>query len=202
MILPQRNPGEFDLPAHEFGTTAQLMAAAGGGHEPTIIMLTCWELGSAPQDVSFAQPGEIIIAQNPGGLVPSAAAQQAGSALDTIRYGLTRPTVRHLIVCGHTQCKTLGLLLVDDKRNLPNPFRDLMHSTENRIEATRADHPSDEPLDLIVEASVLQQLVNLRTHRDIRQRLEAGKLLMHGWVRNDLTASIRPYDPTTGRFAS
>ena len=111
MNLPQLEPCPHDLPASEFGTLRQLIADTGHGDDPIIVMLTCWELGGAPDQISFAMPGEVMVAQNPGGLVPPVGMHEPGSSLDTVRYCLTRPTVRHIIVCGHTECKTLRLLL-------------------------------------------------------------------------------------------
>ena len=35
-------------------------------------MLTCWELGWVPDQVSRANSGELFIVQNPGGLLPAA----------------------------------------------------------------------------------------------------------------------------------
>ena len=203
MKLPKLEPSQHDLPPSEFGTTWKLKADVGRGDEPTVVMLTCWELGGAPDDVSFlARPGEVMFAQNPGGLVPPVDRREPGSALDTILYALAHPTVRHLIVCGHSECKTLGLLLDDGSQNKSNPFRDLMESVKNRYREAYADRPADERLGLLVQESVLQQLANLRSHEEIRSRLEVGNLLLHGWVRDDESAAIHVYDAKTGQFST
>lgn len=184
----------------EFGTKSQVVADAGHRDQPIMIMLTCWELGGTPLELSFADPGAAMIAQNPGGLVAAVDTLQAEVSLETIRYALTRPTIRHLIVCGHTGCNTLRMLLEEDTKNAPNPFRDLIQSVKARVEATYADRSAGDWLGLVVQESVLQQLANLRSHADIRSRLEQGELLMHGWVRDDKTSTVSAYKPKSGQF--
>ena len=72
MSLPRLEPCAHDLPADQFGSASQLLADIGRGDQPVAVMLTCWELGCAPDQVSHANPGEIMVVQNPGGLVPAA----------------------------------------------------------------------------------------------------------------------------------
>ena len=56
--------------------------------------------------------------------------------------------------------------------------------------------------NLMVQESVLQQLANPRSHEEIRSRLGAGNLLLHGWVRDDESVAIHVYDAKTGQFVN
>lgn len=201
MNLPHLEQSPHDLPPDEFGTMWKLKADVGRVDNPVVVMLTCWELGGAPDQVSFlARPGEVMFAQNPGGLVPSQSTLES-AALDTVLYALAHTTVRHLIVCGHTGCKTLELLL-DDTKERPTPFRGLMQSVKDRFPTAYAQRPSDEWLGLVVQESALQQLANLRSHEEIRTRLESGDLLLYEWVRDDESAAVHTYNAKTGRFGT
>lgn len=53
---------------------------------------------------------------------------------------------------------------------------------------------------IIVQEAILQQLANLRSHADSQWRLRGGKLLLHGWLRDDETSAITAYDPVVGQF--
>ena len=77
-----------------------------------------------------------------------------------------------------------------------------MESVKDRFEEAYADRPARDWLGIVVQESVLQQLANLRSHDDIRERLEAGELLLYGWMRNDETSAITAYDPATGQFVT
>ena len=200
MNLPHLEPCEHELPPSEFGTLSQLMADTGHGDAPIVVMLTCWELGTAPDQVSFANPGEIMVAQSPGGLVPSVETHEPGSYLGTVLYGLNHSTVGHLIVCGHTECKTLGLLLEAESKKKKNPFHHLMENVKERFRVTYADRPARDWLSIVVQESVLQQLANLRSHTSVESRLRDGTLLMHGWIRDDDSSAIAAYNPTAGQF--
>ena len=122
MKLPLLEPCTHVLPPGDFGTRSQLLAELGQGCEPIAVMLTCWELGWIPDQVSRANPGELFIVQNPGGLLPAADMEDDGAYVASILFGLDMPKVRHLVVCGHTQCKTLGVAYLDRAEFKANPL--------------------------------------------------------------------------------
>lgn len=200
MNLPLLEPCQHVLPAQEFGKKSQLLEELGQGIEPVAVMMTYWELGFAPDQLSHTNPGEIMVIQNPGGLVPAASMTDEqpflGSVTDTLNY----PTVRHLIVCGHTECKTLGLLVSDNTDEKKNPFRMLLDSVAERFRATYRERPAQDWLGLVVQETILQQLANLRSHSHIQSRLQKGELVLHGWIRDDQTSAITAYDPASGQF--
>jgi len=200
MSLPQLEMCEHDLPADEFGSASQVLADIGQGDQPVVVMLTCWELGFSPDEVSHANPGEIMVVQNPGGLIPASEMKEVGAILGSVLYGLSCETVRHLIVCGHTECKTLRLLLDEETQGTTNLFGTLMQPVKERFQSTYADRPARDWLGIVVQEAVLQQLANLRSHADIRCRLRSRKLLLHGWLRDDETSAITTYDPVLGQF--
>ena len=200
MNLPPLEPCEQMFPYEEFGITSKLLNEFGQGNDPIALMLTCWELGGAPDKVSNANPGEIMVVQNPGGLISSRDIGNAGMQWGSIIHGLSYSSVRHLIVCGHTDCKTLGLLLGSENQRPQNPFRNLLEPIDAQFQATYNDRPSRDWLDLIVQVAILQQLANLRSHSEVRNRLQNGKLLLHGWIRDDQTSAITAYDPLAGQF--
>lgn len=200
MGLPQLEVCERDLPADEFGSKTQLLADIGQGDQPVIVMLTCSELGFIPDALSNANPGEVMVVQNPGGLVPGAETQDGGSFLESVFYGVRCTTVRHLVVCGHTACTMHRLLLEEKVKDKKNVFRVLMQAVTERCQATYADRPAEEWGGIVVQETVLQQLANLRSHAHIQSRLREGSVRLHGWLRDDETSVITAYDPAVGQF--
>ena len=75
------------LASEDFGNTSGLIAAFREGVAPAAVMLTCWDLCDAPDQVSHAAPGQVLVVQNPGGLVP-AAGGEAGATIETIGRAL------------------------------------------------------------------------------------------------------------------
>ncbi len=201
MKLPQLEPLLLDLPSGAFGSKADLLAKLGRSNEPLAAMVTCWELGCIPNQLSHAKQGEIIVLQNPGGLVPAAGSAVSETELQSILYYLHQPTVQHLIVCGHTHCKTLTALLGNETKGMLDAYRQILEGVSHRFETLYANRPKFEWHQIIAQESVLHQLANLCSHTVILTKLRAGTLFLHGWLRDDETSQVAVFDPVTGQFS-
>jgi carbonic anhydrase len=202
MTLPKLESHPYDLPAEEFGSMTDLLAELGQSNEPIATVLTCWELGGTPDQVPHANPGEIMVVQNPGGLVAAADADEKVDSPSSILYCLQKPTMQHLIVCGHTQCVTLATMLGDSTKGTLDVFRQTLESVSRRFHEFYAKRPEREWLRIIAQESVLQQLASLRGQAKIRSRLHDGSLCLHGWMRDDETSVVAPFDPASGQFSA
>lgn len=189
-----------ELRDSEFGTTAQLLSALGRGDDPVAVMLTCWELGDAPDDVAHARHGEIIVVQNPAGIVPPFGAGDPGTAVATVCYGLTFPNVRHLIVCGHRECRMVPMLLSNRRPDLLMEFRRIVAEVRRDLQRLDEHVGRERRRELAVQKVVLQQLLHLKSYPAISRRLAAGELRLHGWLYDDATSLVQTFDPQTGRF--
>jgi len=196
MRLPVLESCQHILPATEFGTKSRLLAEIGQNDDPIAVMLTCSELGFAPDNVSHANPGEIMIVQGAA----------AGAPLDTcgttasIMYSLHLPTARHLIVCGHTQCGILRMVLAKEAKGNKSPFSMGLQGVSKRLRAIYFDRPEHDWLGIIIQETILQQLVYFRSDTYVQSQLRQGKLSLHGWIRDDRTSSITAYEPVSGQF--
>jgi carbonic anhydrase len=200
MGLPKLEPHLHDLPPEVFGSKTGFLAQLGQSAAPIATMVTCWELASIPQQVSHAEPGEIMVIQNLGGLVAAVGAEASTS--DSTLYYLQHPTINHLIVCGHSQCRTLAALLCNNIESTSDAFRLIREYVSRRFEECYMDRPRHEWLGIIAQESVIQQLVNLCGHAIIRTRLRNGSLHLHGWMRDDETSAVSAFDPTLGQFSA
>lgn len=200
MDLPHLEPNRHNFSPYEFGTRAQFVDDLGNGSDPIAVMLTCWELGCRCDNALGADSGEIMVVQNPAGLVPHENGGHEGASMDSIIYGASLATVKHLIVCGHTQCKTLWALLFEETQLMGNPFRRLTECIWNRIDANYSDRTKRDWLDIAVQESVLRQLANIKSYSAVQPLLRRRKLLLHGWIRDDQTSTIAAFDPLSGQF--
>jgi carbonic anhydrase len=201
MKLPALEPSQHDLPPEEFGTMEQLLGDIGHSDQPVAVMLTCWELGSTPDQVSHALPGEIMVVQNLGGVLRGADMPEDGMTLASVAYALAYPNVRHIIVCGHTECKTLRLLVTTPSKGERESSRKLLEPVRKRMTSVYKNRPTKDWLRIIAQENVLQQLANLRSHAEILSRLSDGSLILHGWLRDDQMSTISAFDPSKGQFA-
>jgi len=152
MKLPVLKSCRRILPAVEFGTKSHLLAEIGQNDDPIAVMLTCSELGFAPDHVSHANPGEIMIVQG----APSAPLDTCGTSA-SIMYSLHLPTVRHLFVCGHTQCGILRMVLAKEAKGKNSPFS-MLQGVSKRFREIYFDRPEHDWLGIIIQETILQHL--------------------------------------------
>ena len=188
------------LRSEEFGTVGEFVRSVGRGNGPVALMLTCWELGDIPDQISHVQPGDVLIVQNPAGVVPQWGQIDPGAATASICYGLNLPTVRHLIVCGHRDCRMVPLLVggrtvdrLTEYRRILTDVRDQLDGLDDRLGDRQRGR-------IAVEEVVLQQLRHLRTFPEVRRGVWEGKLRLHGWYYDDRTARVYAYSPRSNQF--
>jgi carbonic anhydrase len=132
------------------------------------------------------------------------AGEPAGGISATIEYAVQVLKVRHLIVCGHSDCGVIRALMSPQVleglesvrgwlKHVEPAWNHLKEIEENASELTR--HTA------LTQANVLVQLANLRTHDYIVRAVEEGRLRVHGWYYDILSGAIESYDEGSGKFA-
>jgi carbonic anhydrase len=188
------------LAPEDFGNTSGLISSFRQGATPAAVVLTCWDLGGTLDQISHAARDQVLVVQNPGGLVP-AGGGEADETISSIGLALQESSVRHLVVCGHRDCATVPLLLDDGKPDYLPEYRNIVAELRNQLRGLDAGLTPRQRSEFAVQETVLQQLVHLRMYPQIQSRLRAGQLRLHGWVYDDRTARIAVYNPFSGRFA-
>jgi carbonic anhydrase len=105
--------------------------------------------------------------------------------------------VPEIIVCGHTDCGVMrGALNPEALEAYPNVTAWLRYA---QVE-DRELEPSTEFLLALTERNVVAQLRNLRTHPAVAARLDAGNLVLHGWVYHIGAGTVTAYDESSRKF--
>src|SRR5262249_50801761 len=75
---------------------------------PDAMLVTCSDSRLLPDVLVSVDPGELFVMRNVGNLVPPATVEGAStgdlSEASAIEYSVLALSVRHIIVCGHSQC--------------------------------------------------------------------------------------------------
>lgn len=172
------------------------------GQSPETLFVTCADSRIVPDLILQTQPGDLFICRNAGNVIPRAG-EPAGGVGATVEYAVEVLRVRHLIVCGHSDCGVIRALMAPQGlTGLPNVVDWLQHVEpawqyldeveRNAGELTR--HTA------LTHANVLVQLHNLRTHEYIRHAVAENRLQIHGWYYDILTGRIEQYDEAQGKF--
>ena len=185
------------------GEKQELFERLAGGQQPLALFITCSDSRIDPCLLTNTQPGELFVIRNAGNIVPSYS-EGAGGEAATIEYAICALKVKDIIVCGHSHCGAMnGLLHAEQLGELPAVRRWLMHAESTaRIMKENQAHITDAAprLAATVEANVLVQLENLRTHPSVAAALARDELTLHGWVYEFETGQVFGYNARQGQY--
>jgi carbonic anhydrase len=174
----------------------------GAGRNPDHLLITCSDSRVLPHEFTDATEGDLFEERSLGNIVPTPESGEI-EALAVVEYAVVMLQVRHLVVCGHTDCGAMkGLLDPDLIREMPTVAAWLANAQET-LEVVRRKHPhlqGDELLDAAVHENVLVQLNRLRRLPFVHKRLASGALYLHGWVFEIEKGRVVEYDPRVGQY--
>lgn len=169
---------------------------------PEVLFITCADSRVVPDLILQTEPGELFICRNVGNVIPPAG-QMPGGTSSTIEYAVEVLKVKHVIICGHSDCGAAKAALDPVKRleKLPLTAK-WLRFIESAWNYMGPDVPDDEASRHIalIHANVIAQLANLKTHPEIAKRIGEGTLQAHGWYYDILTGDLEAYDQKQKRF--
>lgn len=177
------------------------------GQSPDVLFITCSDSRIDPNLVTGSDPGDLFICRNAGNVIPPHS-NETGGMTASIEYAIAVLGVRHVIICGHTDCGAVkGAMDIDALKGIPHVKEWLGHC-RSAIEIVRERHAVsyDEGLQSChlneaIEENVLQQLQHMKTHPAVAAKLAAGKIQMHGWVYDIETGEVRCCDHQSRQFS-
>ncbi len=174
---------------------------ATAGQKPETLFITCSDSRVVPTLITDAAPGELFIVRNVGNVVPTA--DLPGGTAAAIQYAVEVLNVENVIVCGHTQCGALQAILDPQSvAHLEYVSRWVKStiSVKHLIEEKYSHLSGEAKLTAAIQENVLAQLEHLREYPFIAKRMDAGKLLLSGWIFDVGKGEVFDYDPEHGEF--
>jgi carbonic anhydrase len=160
----------------------QLMAR---GQKPTALMIACSDSRIDPTLKFGADPGDIFMVRNVAALVPPYQADGAYHGTSAaLEFGVQGLQVQHIIVMGHAKCGGIGALMrnpEDVGMDFISSWMKMVEPARNRAIAVAGDAPPAQVQRLVEQEAVKDSLTNLMTFPWIKERVNAGKLKLHGW---------------------
>lgn len=179
----------------------KLFAELANGQSPEVLFITCSDSRIDPNMVTQTEPGDLFIIRNAGNIVPPNA-HPSGGVTASIEFAVAALGVKHIVVCGHTDCGAMkGALNPGALTDLPN-VKSWLENSRAAVEVVRAKYgqATHEELDKVTEENILLQLQHLRTHPAVAAKLSTGEVDMHGWVYDIKHGTISAYDETQNGF--
>jgi carbonic anhydrase len=168
---------------------------------PEWLFITCSDSRIIPDMILQTGPGDLFISRTIGNVVPVTGDQDGVTA--TIEYAVEVLKVKHIILCGHSDCGALKAALNRKSlEKLPKASRWLHHveGAFTHRQPLRPEEGEHAELASIIRGNVVAQLANLRSQPSVASALAHGTLDVHGWYYDILTGKIEQYDEQQRKF--
>ncbi len=184
-----------------FEERKKLFSELANGQSPEVLFITCSDSRIDPNMVTQTEPGELFIIRNAGNIVPPHS-RQAGGVTASIEFAVAALGVKHIVVCGHTDCGAMkGALNPGALTDLPH-VQNWLDNSRAAVDVVKAKYgqATHEELDKVTEENILLQIQHLRTHPAVAAKVSTGEVDMHGWVYDIKHGTVTAYDETRNDF--
>ena len=183
----------------------QLFKLAKEGQSPKIAIVSCSDSRVDPTVILDCEPGDLFVIRNVANLVPPC------EDIDTyhgtsaaLEFAVTALEVESIIVLGHTQCGGIKSLIDNAGKKVDKSF---ISKWMLQLESVRDEIIADPTLvdqksrySCCEKKGVQQSLDNLMTFPWIKERVESGKLKLHGWRYDLYSSELCALDEKTHSF--
>ena len=149
---------------------------------PRALFITCADSRVVPNMITDSEPGDLFTIRNAGNIVPPYG-EALGGVSASIEYAVMALGVKHIIICGHTDCGAMKAVWHPESAEELKCVKNwLVNGKDARKRAMAKKLPEERQLQEITERNVVVQLEHLRTYPSVARALAAGKLEIAGWV--------------------
>jgi len=187
-----------------FGRDKELFGELKQGQNPSALVIACSDSRVDPAILTDCQPGDLFVVRNVANLVPP---YEKGAGLHgvstALEFSVRSLGVEHIIVLGHRQCGGIKALMEDRpevKGEFIGNWMNIAARAKERVLNEMPDASSDEKVCACETASILVSLENLLTFPWVKERVQQGSLMLHGWYFDIEKGSMVAYNPFTSEF--
>ena len=167
--------------------------AASTPQQPKTLIITCADSRIDAESITNSGPGDLFTTRNIGNMVP-AYGEMLGGVSAVIEYAVSALKVKHVVVCGHTDCGAMKALLNPEAVAAMPTVSSWLKNAAAALSVTKSlvekDGRPSEFMSRLTEQNVLLQLQHLQTHPSVAVEMARGELTISGWVYNIGTGEI------------
>ncbi len=186
VVLEQLKNGVRRFRSEVFPARAeQFLEAANSPQRPHTLFVTCADSRINPNEITGTSTGEVFVTRNIGNMVP-AYGEMLGGVSAVIEFAVCSLRVRHIAICGHSDCGAMKALLQPDSVADMPTVQSWLKNAQAALSVTqtltaRAGQP-EAVLPTLTEQNVLLQMQHLRTHPSVAAAMAEGDLTLSGWI--------------------
>jgi carbonic anhydrase len=185
-----------------FPKNRHLYEQLAAGQQPETLFIGCADSRVVPSEFMQTTPGELFICRNAGNIVPPWGTVLGGTAA-TVEYAVHILKVKHIVVCGHSDCGAMRALMNPEKIKGLAAIEQWIRHADRVSAVAREIHghlEEKEYLTRLIEENVITQLDNLVTYPCVAAKMRSGCLLLHGMTFDIATGEIKMLERSTYEF--
>lgn len=165
------------------------------GQRPVTLFITCCDSRIDPAFITAARPGELFVLRNIGNMVPDPTVPTNTdiSVKATLEYAINILKVKHIVVCGHSDCGAMKALLDGSFKKLDG-INDWLKDSHANLPKDVCHVHHDKPENVVSRWNVAEQLRHLTSYSHVSNKVNAGELEIHGWFFEIETADVYRFD--------
>ena len=178
-----------------FKERKDLFAQLSSSQSPEVLFITCSDSRIDPNLITQTEPGDLFVIRNAGNIVPPHIAESDG-IVASIEFAVVALGVKHIVVCGHSNCGAMkGALNTSGLTALPK-VRDWLNycSEAVTIVQSRERNLESDELNSVTKENVLLQIRRLKQYPEILKRLNKGDVEIHGWIYEIGDGTVKYFD--------
>lgn len=182
---------------------------ARNGQNPKILMIACSDSRVDPAIVTHTQPGDLFVVRNVANLVPPYEEDNTyyhGTSA-ALEFGICGLGVRHVIICGHSQCGGIQALLKNSNQEISqNSFiqkwMQLAKPAYDFVQEKCQHAPLEEQIEICSQQSVIHSLHHLKSFPWVQKKMQEKNLFLHGWYFDLSEGTIQMFDEEKAVFVA
>jgi carbonic anhydrase len=171
--------------------------AAREPQRPRALIIACADSRIDVESITQSGPGDVFVTRNIGNLVP-AYGEMLGGVSAVIEYAVSALKVKHIVVCGHTDCGAMKALMnpeaIADMATVTSWMKNAHAALSVASSLAEKDERPSDMMSRLTQENVLLQLQHLRTHPSVAGAMAREELTLSGWVYNIGTGEVRISD--------
>ncbi len=155
---------------------------------PDFMIIGCSDSRVPLESITGAQPGDLFVHRN----VANQASKSDHSVLSAIEFAISNFNIKHIVVCGHTQCGGVSTAMEseDEDTNLGSWLSNIRYVMKKHDDELHILDP-DKKYNRLIELNTLEQCRNIASLKIIQSSQgKTGFPIVHAWI----------YDIETGQL--
>ena len=175
--------------------------AASTPQKPHTLIVACADSRVDVETITNSGPGDVFITRNIGNMVP-AYGEMLGGVSAVIEYAVSALGVKHVVICGHSDCGAMKALLHPEAAEAMPTVKSWLSNGKAALSVAETLQPEDgrELLPVLTEQNVLMQLAHLKTHPSVAGAMARGELTISGWVYEIGSGEVRIVEDDSRTF--